>query len=294
MTHFLNLSDFSSSEAESLLQEALSLKNNKDNNNPLKGKYLALIFEKESTRTRVSFEVGMTQLGGKAGFLSTSDLQLGRGELIEDTARVISSMADAVVLRTISHETLNLFADHSSVPVINGLTNLSHPCQLLADLLTFYECKGEIRDAKVTWVGDYNNVCFSYVEASKLFQFNLEIACPKTYWPSTEVMQETGATFTEDLKAAVKESDLITTDVWVSMGDEVDSENRIKEFNPYQVSPAVMDLAKTEAIFLHCLPAIRGQEVSEDMLEDPRSKVWVQAENRLHAQKALLLKLLDH
>ncbi len=294
MTHFLNLSDFSSFEAESLLQEALSLKNNKDNNNPLKGKYLALIFEKASTRTRVSFEVGITQLGGKAGFLSTSDLQLGRGEPIEDTARVISSMADAVVLRTISHETLNLFADHSSVPVINGLTNLSHPCQLLADLLTFYECKGEIRDAKVTWVGDYNNVCFSYVEASKLFQFNLEIACPKTYWPSTEVMQETSATFTEDLKAAVKESDLITTDVWVSMGDEADSENRIKEFNPYQVSPAVMDLAKTEAIFLHCLPAIRGQEVSEDMLEDPRSKVWVQAENRLHAQKALLLKLLNH
>ena len=294
MTHFLNLSDFSSFEAESLLQEALSLKNNKDNNNPLKGKYLALIFEKASTRTRVSFEVGMTQLGGKAGFLSTSDLQLGRGEPIEDTARVISSMADAVVLRTISHETLNLFADHSSVPVINGLTNLSHPCQLLADLLTFYECKGEIRDAKVTWVGDYNNVCFSYVEASKLFQFNLEIACPKTYWPSTEVMQETSATFTEDLKAAVKESDLITTDVWVSMGDEADSENRIKEFNPYQVSPAVMDLAKTEAIFLHCLPAIRGQEVSENMLEDPRSKVWVQAENRLHAQKALLLKLLNH
>ena len=294
MKHFLNLSDFSSSEAGSLLKEALSLKNNKDNKNLLKGKYLALIFEKASTRTRVSFEVGMTQLGGKAGFLSTSDLQLGRGEPIEDTAKVISSMADAVVLRTISHETLNLFADHSSVPVINGLTNLSHPCQLLADLLTFYECKGEIRDAKVTWVGDYNNVCFSYIEASKLFQFNLEIACPKTYWPSTEVMQKTGATFTEDLKSAVQESDLITTDVWVSMGDEADSENRIKEFNSYQVSPAVMDLAKTEAIFLHCLPAIRGQEVSEDMLEDPRSKVWVQAENRLHAQKALLLKLLDH
>ena len=294
MKHFLNLSNFSSSEVENLLKEALSLKNNKDYNDLLKGKYLALIFEKASTRTRVSFEVGMTQLGGKAGFLSMSDLQLGRGEAIEDTAKVISSMADAVVLRTISHETLNLFADHSSVPVINGLTNLSHPCQLLADLLTFYECKGEIRDAKVTWVGDYNNVCFSYVEASKLFQFDLEIACPKTYWPSTEVMQETGATFTEDIKAAVQESDLITTDVWVSMGDEGDSENRIKEFNPYQVSPAVMDLAKKDAIFLHCLPAIRGQEVSEDMLEDPRSKVWVQAENRLHAQKALLLKLLDH
>lgn len=294
MKHFLNLSDFSSSEAGSLLKEALSLKNNKDNNNLLKGKYLALIFEKPSTRTRVSFEVGMTQLGGKAGFLSTSDLQLGRGEPIEDTAKVISSMADAVVLRAISHETLNLFSDHSSVPVINGLTNLSHPCQLLADLLTFYQYRGDIRDAKVTWVGDYNNVCFSYVEASKLFQFDLEIACPKTYWPSPEVMQQTGATFTEDLKAAVQESDLITTDVWVSMGDEGDSENRIKEFNPYQVSPATMDLAKKDAIFLHCLPAIRGQEVSEDMLEDPRSKVWVQAENRLHAQKALLLKLLDH
>ena len=294
MTHFLNLSDFSSSEVESLLIEALSIKNNKDKNNLLKGKYLALIFEKASTRTRVSFEVGMTQLGGKAGFLGINDLQLGRGEPIEDTAKVISSMADAVVLRTHSHQTLDLFADHSSVPVINGLTNLSHPCQLLADLLTFYECKGEIKDAKVTWVGDYNNVCFSYIEASKLFQFNLEIACPKTYWPSTEEIQETGATFTEDVKAAVQDSDLITTDVWVSMGDEEDSENKIKEFNPYQISPTVMDLAKKEAIFLHCLPAIRGQEVSEDMFEDPRSKVWVQAENRLHAQKALLLKLLDH
>ena len=294
MTHFLNLSDFSSSEVESLLIEALSIKNNKDKNNLLKGKYLALIFEKASTRTRVSFEVGMTQLGGKAGFLGINDLQLGRGEPIEDTAKVISSMADAVVLRTHSHQTLDLFADHSSVPVINGLTNLSHPCQLLADLLTFYECKGEIKDAKVTWVGDYNNVCFSYIEASKLFQFNLEIACPKTYWPSTEEIQETGATFTEDVKAAVQDSDLITTDVWVSMGDEEDSENKIKEFNPYQISPTVMDLAKKEAIFLHCLPAIRGQEVSEDMFEDPSSKVWVQAENRLHAQKALLLKLLDH
>jgi len=294
MTHFLNLSDLSSFEAESLLKEALSLKNNKDKNSLLKGKYLALIFEKASTRTRVSFEVGMTQLGGKASFLSTNDLQLGRGEPIEDTAKVISSMADAVVLRTISHETLSLFADHSSVPVINGLTNLSHPCQLLADLLTFYECKGEIKDAKVTWVGDYNNVCFSYVEASKLFQFNLEIVCPKKYWPSNEVIQESGATFTEDLESTVTESDLITTDVWVSMGHEEDSENRLNEFSLYQVSPAIMDLAKTDCIFLHCLPANRGQEVSEDMLEDPRSKVWTQAENRLHAQKALLLKLLDY
>ena len=294
MTHFLNLSDFSSSEAENLLQEALSLKNNQDKNYILQGKYLALIFEKASTRTRVSFEVGMTQLGGKAGFLSKSDLQLGRGEPIEDTAKVISSMADAVVLRTISHKTLSLFADHSTVPVINGLTDLSHPCQLLADLLTFYECKGEIRNAKVTWVGDYNNVCFSYIEASKLFQFNLEIVCPKRYWPSMEVIQETGATFTEDLRSSVKGSDLITTDVWVSMGDEEDSENRLKEFNLYQVSPELMDLAKTECIFLHCLPANRGQEISIDMLEDPRSKVWVQAENRLHAQKALLLKLIDY
>ena len=294
MTHFLNLSDFSLSEVEGLLQEALSLKNNKEKNNLLNGKYLALIFEKASTRTRVSFEVGMNQLGGKAGFLSTNDLQLGRGEPIEDTAKVISSMADAVVLRTISHENLSLFADNSSVPVINGLTNLSHPCQLLADLLTFYECKGEIKDAKVTWVGDYNNVCFSYVEASKLFQFNLEIVCPKKYWPSNEVIQESGATFTEDLESTVAESDLITTDVWVSMGHEEDSENRLNEFNLYQVSPAIMDLAKTDCIFLHCLPANRGQEVSEDMLEDPRSKVWTQAENRLHAQKALLLKLLDY
>ena len=294
MTHFLNLRDLSLSQLEGLIKQAVFLKKNKDNTSQLQKKYLALIFEKASTRTRISFEVGMNQLGGKASYLSTDDLHLGRGESIEDTAKVISSMADAIVLRTVSHETLSLFAHHSSVPVINGLTDLSHPCQLLADLLTFHECRGEIRGTKVAWIGDYNNVCFSYVEASKLFDFNLEIACPKYFWPSQKVIEETGVHFTEDINSAVKEADLVTTDVWVSMGDEKDSAIRLKEFNQYQVSPTLMDLAKSDAIFLHCLPAIKGQEVSDDMLEDPRSMVWIQAENRLHAQKALLLTLLDH
>ena len=200
--NFLNLRDLPKKDLENIIESSLSLKESSANTELLAGKYIALIFEKSSTRTRVSFEVAMNQLGGKASFLSIADLQLGRGEPLEDTARVIGSMADGVVLRTQKHETQQTFASFSSAATINGLSNLSHPCQLLADLLTFYECKGEIRDAKVTWVGDYNNVCFSYVEASKLFQFDLEIACPKTYWPSTEVIQETGATFTEDLKAA--------------------------------------------------------------------------------------------
>ena len=294
MKHFLNLKDLSSSQLEEIVMQAASLKIKRDTSSVLKGKYLALIFEKSSTRTRVSFEVAMNQLGGKASFLSINDLHLGRGEPLEDTAKVISSMADAVVLRTQSHDTLTLFAKHSSVPVINGLTDLSHPCQLLADLLTFQEFKGDIKGKKVTWVGDYNNVCFSYIEASQLLHFHLEIACPKAFWPSTEVVKRSGVKFTEDLSNSLEDSDLVTTDVWVSMGDKEDQNKRIKEFKPFQVSPGLMNKAKEDAIFLHCLPAIRGQEISEDMLKDPRSKVWDQAENRLHAQKSLLMFLLNN
>jgi len=293
MKHFLNLIDMSATELERLLDLSLSLKRTKDSPKPLEGKYLAMIFEKPSTRTRISFEAGMNQLGGKASFLSVNDLQLGRGETIEDTAKVISSMADGIVLRTTSHKKLVSFAKNSTVPVINGLTDLSHPCQLLADLLTYFELKGSILDAKVTWVGDYNNVCYSYVEASKLFNFHLDIACPKDFWPEENIRKESGANFTEDLKSAVQGSDLVCTDVWISMGDEEDSSQRFDIFSNYQVSPKLMDFAKQDAIFLHCLPAVRGQEVSEEMLDDPRSKVWIQAENRLHAQKALLIELLN-
>ena len=288
--HFLNLKEYGSTAVVDLVYGALELKKGSQQKN-LNGKYLALIFEKSSTRTRLSFEVAMNQLGGRASFLSVSDLQLGRGEPISDTAKVISSMADGVVLRTIKHSTLEAFAESSTSPIINGLTNLSHPCQLLADMLTFIEHKGSLENKKVCWVGDFNNVCYSYMEAAEIFNFNLTIVCPDEYKPK-DIVLNSNVELTSSIDSGLKEADLVTTDVWVSMGDEKDSERRLSSFSNYQVSPAVMDKAKNDALFLHCLPAIRGQEISADMLDDPRSKVWEQAENRLHAQKSLLLALL--
>lgn len=288
--HFLNLKEYGSTAVVDLVYGALELKKGSQQKN-LNGKYLALIFEKSSTRTRLSFEVAMNQLGGRASFLSVSDLQLGRGEPISDTAKVISSMADGVVLRTIKHSTLEAFAESSTSPIINGLTNLSHPCQLLADMLTFIEHKGSLENKKVCWVGDFNNVCYSYMEAAEIFNFNLTIVCPDEYKPKDLVLNG-NVELTSSIDSGLKEADLVTTDVWVSMGDEKDSERRLSSFSNYQISPAVMDKAKNDALFLHCLPAIRGQEISADMLDDPRSKVWEQAENRLHAQKSLLLALL--
>ena len=288
--HFLNLKEYGSTAVVDLVYGALELKKGSQQKN-LNGKYLALIFEKSSTRTRLSFEVAMNQLGGRASFLSVSDLQLGRGEPISDTAKVISSMADGVVLRTLKHSTLEEFAESSTSPIINGLTNLSHPCQLLADMLTFIEHKGSLENKKVCWVGDFNNVCYSYIEAAEIFNFNLTIVCPDEYKPKDLVLNG-NVELTSSIDSGLKEADLVTTDVWVSMGDEKDSERRLSSFSNYQISPAVMDKAKNDALFLHCLPAIRGQEISADMLDDPRSKVWEQAENRLHAQKSLLLALL--
>ena len=288
--HFLNLKEYGSTAVVDLVYGALELKKGSQQKN-LNGKYLALIFEKSSTRTRLSFEVAMNQLGGRASFLSVSDLQLGRGEPISDTAKVISSMADGVVLRTIKHSTLEAFAESSTSPIINGLTNLSHPCQLLADMLTFIEHKGSLENKKVCWVGDFNNVCYSYMEAAEIFNFNLTIVCPDEYKPK-DIALNGNVELTSSIDSGLKEADLVTTDVWVSMGDEKDSERRLSSFSNYQISPAVMDKAKNDALFLHCLPAIRGQEISADMLDDPRSKVWEQAENRLHAQKSLLLALL--
>ena len=288
--HFLNLKEYGSTAVVDLVYGALELKKGSQQKN-LNGKYLALIFEKSSTRTRLSFEVAMNQLGGRASFLSVSDLQLGRGEPISDTAKVISSMADGVVLRTLKHSTLEAFAESSTSPIINGLTNLSHPCQLLADMLTFIEHKGSLENKKVCWVGDFNNVCYSYMEAAEIFNFNLTIVCPDEYKPK-DIVLNSNVELTSSIDSGLKEADLVTTDVWVSMGDEKDSERRLSLFSNYQISPAVMDKAKNDALFLHCLPAIRGQEISADMLDDPRSKVWEQAENRLHAQKSLLLALL--
>ncbi len=288
--NFLNLGDLSKEELEKIIENAISLKSSLKSNDLLAGKYIALIFEKSSTRTRVSFEVAMNQLGGKASFLSISDLQLGRGEPLEDTARVIGSMADGVVLRTLKHETQETFKSFSSTPTINGLSDLSHPCQVLTDLLTYYEENGSIEGEKVCWSGDFNNVCYSYAEAANLFDFELHVACPKEFQPKDKKLPN--VTFTESLDEAIADSSLVTTDVWLSMGDEKEKEKRERLFKEYQISPIVMDSANEKAIFLHCLPAVRGQEISEELLEDKRSKVWTQAENRLHTQKALLVELL--
>ena len=288
--NFLNLEDLQKKDLENIIESAISLKESSANKKLLAGKYIALIFEKSSTRTRVSFEVAMNQLGGKASFLSIADLQLGRGEPLEDTARVISSMVDGVVLRTQKHESQQTFASFSSATTINGLSNLSHPCQVLTDLLTYFEENGSIEGEKVCWSGDFNNVCYSYAEAANIFNFELHVACPKDFQP--KIKELPNVTFTESLDEAVEESSLVTTDVWVSMGDENEKEKRERLLSDYQINPSVMDKASNKAIFLHCLPAIRGQEISEDLLEDKRSKVWTQAENRLHAQKALLVELL--
>ena len=291
-TNFLDLDDFSAVELEDIVKSSLKLKRNTSNTKPLDGKYLGLIFEKPSTRTRVSFEVAMSQLGGNASFLSVNDLQLGRGEPIEDTAKVLSSMVNGLVLRTLKHETLLEFANNSSVPIINGLSDRSHPCQLLADILTFYEKRGSIKGKKVTWFGDFNNVCFSYAQAADLFEFEFWVACPKEYIPDSGFKFK-NTIFTTSISDAAKNSDLISTDVWVSMGDENETEKRVDAFSNFQVNEQVLDLAKTDVVFLHCLPAVRGNEISSTLFEDPRSYVFTQAENRLHAQKGLLLNLLS-
>ena len=289
---FLDLNDFSLDDLERTIGISMELKAQNKFNRILEGKFLGLIFEKSSTRTRVSFEVAMNQLGGKASFLSINDLQLGRGEPVDDTAKVLSSMVDGLVLRTVEHDTQIEFSNHSSVPVINGLSNKSHPCQLLADLMTFYEEKGAIKGKKVAWFGDFNNVCFSYAQAADLLGFDLWVACPDII-SERFIKNFKNVYFTNSIKEAVQESDLVTTDVWVSMGDESEANERVEIFSDFQVNEGVLDQAKPDAIFLHCLPAIRGQEISSNLLDDSRSRVWQQAENRLHAQKGLLIELLE-
>ena len=295
--HFLSLLDLSPAELQAVIARASELKKLQhagEAHATLQGRALAMIFEKSSTRTRVSFEAGMSQLGGSAMFLSPSDTQLGRGEPVEDSARVISSMVDCVMIRTFEHEMVETFAKHSSVPVINGLTDLLHPCQLLADMQTFAEHRGSIKGKTVTWVGDGNNMCHSYINAARQFDFNLRIACPAGYEPDEVIVDaaKDRVTLLRDPIVAASGSHLVVTDTWVSMGQEEEKRAREKIFGSFKVSKAMMQEADKDALFMHCLPAYRGMEVDADVLDAPDSVVWDEAENRLHAQKALLEFLL--
>ncbi len=295
--HFLTLNDLTPGELETLLQRAIELKQMRaagERYEPFRGKVLGMMFEKSSTRTRVSFEAGMAHFGGDAIFLSPRDTQFGRGEPIEDTARVLSSMVDIIMIRTYAHETIETFAAHSAVPVINALTDMYHPCQLLADMQTWYEQRGTIRGRKVAWIGDGNNMCHSYINAARQFGFDLHIAAPKGYEPDARLLASNKGcvTLTDEPFAAADGADLIVTDVWASMGQEEESNERALAFEAYQVNRELMAAARSDALFMHCLPAHRGEEVSADVIDGAQSVVWDEAENRLHAQKALLEFLL--
>ena len=293
--HFLTLPDFSSNELKRVVARAAVLKEMSrlgQHYEPLKGRTLAMIFELSSTRTRVSFEVGMHQFGGHALFMSPNDSQLGRGEPVEDTARVLSQMVDAVMIRTLHHHKVERFAAASSIPVINGMTGRFHPCQLLADMQTFVEYRGDIAGATVAFVGDGHNMCNSYIRAAGLFGFDLRVATPGHHTPDQGILPAPNVEVVESPNEAVAGADLVVTDVWSSMGHEGEEADRRAAFDGYQVSPALLDNAKPDALFMHCLPAHRGEEISADMLDDPRSVAWVEAGNRLHSQKALLEFLL--
>ena len=296
--HFLTLKDLSPSELNHVIESAIALKKaHREGNQPpvFAGKVLGMIFEKSSTRTRVSFEAGMAQLGGSALFLSPTDTQLGRGEPIEDSARVISRMVDIIMIRTFGHDKIERFAEYSDVPVINALTDSFHPCQLLADIQTFVEHRGAIQGKTVAWIGDGNNMCHSWINAAIQFDFQLHIACPEGYQPDSQLVKSAGnrVVITDNPASAVSDAHLVTTDVFASMGQEAEQQTRLKHFANFQVNHDLMSHAAESAVFMHCLPAHRGEEVSDELLEDKNiSVVWDEAENRLHAQKALMIFLL--
>jgi ornithine carbamoyltransferase len=294
---FLQLSELGREELLALLEQAARLKAGEDVGAPLARKVLGMIFRKSSTRTRVSFEVGMLQLGGHAVFLSDHDSQLARGESIQDTGRVLSSYLDGIMIRTFSHDEVRELACHATVPVINGLTDLHHPCQLLADLQTVQEEFGQdLRGITVAWIGDGNNVAHSWIEAAALLGFELRLACPEGYDPDGDILQrgrrEGRVTLLRDPAEAADGAHVVTTDVWASMGQEAEREERERAFAGFTVDDRLMARARPEGIFLHCLPAHRGEEVASSVIDGPRSRVYEEAENRLHAQKALLLELL--
>jgi ornithine carbamoyltransferase len=295
--HFLTMLDLTPDELAGIIQRAIELKTMQREgtlHEPLKNRVLAMVFEKSSTRTRMSFEAGMAQLGGQAIFLSPRDTQLGRGEPIEDSARVLSRMADVIMIRTFEHEKIQRFAEYSRVPVINALTDMYHPCQLLADVQTYVEQRGDIRGRSVAWIGDGNNMCHSYINAARRFGFNLRIAAPAGYLPDAGILAAAGkqASLTDSPRAAAEGADIVVTDVWASMGQEAEQAAREKAFDGYQVDTELMAVAAPDALFMHCLPAHRGEEVTADVIDGPQSVVWDEAENRLHAQKALLEFLL--
>jgi len=297
---FLRLRDFSSEEIDYLLKRALELKSGKDANKcPLIGRNIGLIFEKASTRTRVSFEVGIYQLGANSIYLNPREIQLGRGETIHDTAKTLSRYLDAIVIRTFSHNTLIDFASSSSIPVINGLSDLLHPCQALGDMMTVLEKKGKLKGINLSYIGDGNNVANSLIEASSMMGINLKIACPKGFEPDTEVLKEQKASAKSEIrivrnpKDAAMGADVLYTDAWVSMGQEKEEKQKKKNFKAYQLNSKILSYAKKDAIVLHCLPAHRGEEITDDVIDSPQSAVFDQAENRLHTQKALLEFLLS-
>ncbi len=293
---YLVFPDLSKTEVHSLFELAARMKSGAYRERPLAGKTLGMIFAKSSTRTRVSFEVGAYQLGGHALFLSARDIQLGRGEPIRDTARVLSRFLDVLMIRTFDHAEVEELARFATVPVINGLTDLHHPCQILADVFTVLEHLGGIEGKRVAWIGDGNNMANSWLDAAALLGFELRLACPEGYEPDRETYERakrlTKTLITEDTDEAAEGADVVTTDVWASMGQEGEAEERRTAFRGYVVDEALMKLAQPSAIFLHCLPAHRGEEVTEAVIEGPQSGVFDEAENRLHVQKALIATLL--
>ena len=300
-SHLLSLADLSYEELIDILDIASDLKEKRargKTSTGLKNKSLAMIFEKSSTRTRVSFEVAMTELGGHAIYLNYRDIQLGRGESVADTARVMGRYVHAIMARVYKHETLTGLSKYATVPVINGLSDIEHPCQILADLLTIREYKGKLKGLNFSWIGDGNNVCNSAILACALTGMKITVACPEGYEPNSEILnkaRDIGGTVNvirDPLKAA-KNTDILYTDVWVSMGDEEEYEQRLRDFKPYQINSKLLEQAKHDVMVLHCLPAHRGEEITAEVVDGPNSAVFDQAENRLHAQKALLLKLLS-
>ena len=291
--HFLTLLDIDPANLNRIIRRATELKSMQhagERYEPLDGKVMAMIFDKSSTRTRVSFETAMAQFGGHAIFLSPRDTQLGRGEPVEDSARVLSRMVDVIMIRTFGHDNIERFAAYSAVPVINALTDMYHPCQLLADIQTFVEHRGNIEGKTIAWIGDGNNMCHSYINAARQFDFQLRIATPAGYEPDSDIMQAAGDRIhlCTDPGEAVQDADMVATDVWASMGQEEEQRQREKSFAGFEVTPDLMAQAKTDALFTHCLPAHRGEEVAAEVIDGPQSVVWDAAENRLHSQKALL------